>query len=85
MIRKHPVSGLHWDEQFLVTCPALEKPWEGGDHLCYPVKEIVVSFFPFFFFFFHLWERETSVSIEVFVALHFRESQKMFYVNDYKP
>ena len=51
MICKYLVSGQHWDEQFLVTCPALEKPWEGGDHLCCPVKEIVVSFFPFFFLF----------------------------------
>lgn len=85
MIRKHPVSGPHWDAQFLVTCPAPEKPWEGGDHLCCPVKEIVVSFFPFFSFFFSFMGKGDFCLNRVFVALHFRESQKMFYVNDYKP
>ena len=86
MICKYLVSGQHWDEQFLVTCPALEKPWEGGDHLCCPVKEIVVSFFPFFFFFFFSFMGKGDFCLNrVFVALHFRESQKMFYVNDYEP
>lgn len=44
-------------------------PSKGGDHLCAPVKEVVVFFLfsfslSFSFFFFLIWEREPCVSIE---------------------
>lgn len=68
---------------FLSSARAWRTLGKGGDHLCCPVKEIVVSFFPFFLFSF-MGKRDWCLN-RVFVALYYTESQKMFYVNDYAP
>lgn len=61
-------------------------PWwtlgKGGDHLYCPAKEIVG--WPVFFFLNVYGKRSLDLNW-AFVELYYRESQKMFYVNDYLP
>lgn len=84
-MRKRLVSGQRQDEQFLVKCRGLENPREGWGPSVLSCKGNCGFFLSFSLFFsFRLWERETCLN-RAFVALYYRESQKMFYVNDYAP